>query len=140
MKKEEGPLCPSAQPEMAGSFVFAVIGGTACEPRAAYLAQPQPTTPELLALAVPVHPTEIFRFAAACAGSACQHYDGSRCRLAERTVQRLEPVTESLPACRLRPQCRWWQQEGKAACLRCPQIVTQLYVPTELLREVADPA
>ena len=137
MNADKGPLCPSAQPDMAGSVIFAIVGGTAEAPRAGYLVSPRPTTPDVLALTAPVQPSEVFRFAATCARSACQHYDGSRCQLARRTAQRLEPVTTALPPCPIRPQCQWWQQEGKAACLRCPQIVTQQYAPVALMREIA---
>jgi hypothetical protein len=134
-----GPLlCPSAQPEMTDSVVFGVIGGTVEEPRLAYLTEPHPVTDELFALSGPVNPTEIFRFAAPCAAHACQHFDGSNCRLATRIVQLLPVVVERLPSCRLRPKCRWWQQEGKAACMRCPQVVTEDYRPSELTRQAAD--
>jgi len=133
------PLCPSAQPEMEGSVVFGVVGGTVEEPCLAHLAEPQPVTDELLALAAPVDPTEVFRFAAPCAGGACQHFDGSNCRLAAKIVRFLPEVETGLPLCRLRPNCRWWQQEGKAACMRCPQIVTENYLPSEQLRQAADP-
>ena len=136
---ETPPFCPSAQPEMAGSVVFGVIGGTVEEPRVGYLAEPQPVTEELLKLSAPVKPTEVFRIAAPCAGSACQHFDGTNCRLARRIIRLVPAVVELLPPCRLRPQCRWWQQEGKAACMRCPQIVTEDYRPTEQLRQAADP-
>jgi len=130
-------LCPSAQPEMAGSFVFGVVVGTVDAPRAVPLAEPQPVTAELLALSAPIKPTEIFRFAAFCAGDACKHFDGARCRLVGRIVNELAPVTASLPFCRLRPHCRWWLQEGKAACMRCPQIVTEQCSPSELMSHVA---
>lgn len=133
-------LCPSAQPEMAGSVLFGVVGGTAAEPRLAYLSEPQPVTPELLSLAAPVRPTEVFRFAAPCAKHECQHFDGARCRLVTRLVSLVPPVVPGLPPCRLRPACRWWQEEGKAACLRCPLIVTENYRPTEELVMAADPA
>jgi hypothetical protein len=132
-------FCPSAQPEMVDSVAFGVIGGTANNPRVAYLTEPQPASNELLALANPVKPTEIFRFAAPCAGDACQHFDGSNCRLVTRVVQLLPRVVDVLPACRLRSKCRWWQQEGRAACLRCPQIVTENYTPSEQIRQAADP-
>lgn len=134
------PLCPSTQPEMEGSVVFGVVGGTLEEPRIAHLVEPQPVTDELLALSAPVAPTEVFRFAAPCAGSACQHFDGSNCRLAKKIVQLLPKVMTGLPPCRLRPDCRWWQQEGKAACMRCPQIVTETYHPSEQLQQAANPA
>lgn len=134
------PLCPSAQPEMAGSVVFAVVGGTAKEPLLAHLTHPQPVTDELLALSAPVTPTEVFRFAAPCANSACQHFDGSNCRLATKIVHLLPEVVAGLPPCRIRPNCRWWQQEGLRACMRCPQIVTENYFSSEQLRQAADPA
>ncbi len=134
------PLCPSAKPKMEGSVVFGVVGGTVEEPCLAHLVEPQPVTDELLALSGSVTPTEIFRFAAPCAGSACQHFDGSNCRLATKIVQLLPEVVAGLPPCRLRPNCHWWQQEGKAACMRCPQIVTETYHPSEQLRQAATPA
>ena len=137
--EETAPLCPSAQPEMADSVVFGVIKGTAAEPRLAHLARPRPVTPDLLALAAPVKPTEVFRFAAPCAASSCQHFDGSNCRLAQRVVELLPAIDEILPPCQLRSSCRWWQQEGKSACLRCPQIVTETYAPSERLNQAADP-
>lgn len=134
------PLCPSAKPEMDGSVVFGVVGGTVEKPRLAHLVEPQPVTDELLALSGSVTPTEIFRFAALCAGSACQHFDGENCRLATKIVQLLPEVVAGLPPCRLRSNCRWWQQEGKAACMRCPQIVTETHHPSEQLRQAANPA
>jgi len=134
------PLCPSAQPEMAGCMVFGVVGGTVEEPRVGYLEEPQPVTPELLSLSGPVKPTEVFRFAAPCAGTACQHFDGTHCRLVARIVERTPTAVEILSACRLRPSCRWWLQEGSAACLRCPIIVTENYQPSSGLRRAADPA
>jgi len=133
------PLCPSARPEMERSVVFGVVGGTAERPRLAYLDEPVPVTEEVLALAGPAGPTRILRIGAPCAGHGCRHFDGADCRLVTRVVELLPPVVDGLPACRLRPECRWWQQEGKAACLRCPQVVTDLSHPSELVRRVADP-
>jgi hypothetical protein len=138
--RTELPLCPSDLPTMDGSVVFGVAGEGGRGELLGYLARTVPVTAEVLALAAPVEPTEIFRFAAPCAGHACGHFDGSNCLLAERLVRLLPPVADGLPACQLRPQCRWWQQEGKAACLRCPQIVSDVFEPSELLRVVADTA
>jgi hypothetical protein len=116
----QAPLCPSAQPEMEGSVVFGVVGGMVTEPWIAYLDQILPVNDEILALTQLVKSTEVLRFAAPCAGRGCQHFDGTDCRLAKRTVRMLPIVTDRLPACRIRPNCRWFQQEGKAACLHCP--------------------
>jgi hypothetical protein len=133
------PLCPSARPDMDNSVIFGVVRRSLAEPRVGYLEEPQPVSNELLALAEPVNPTEVFRFAATCAGSCCQHFDGSNCRLATRIVLLMPAVVESLPPCAIRPHCRWWQQEGKAACRRCPAIVTESYQESESLRRAADP-
>lgn len=133
-------LCPSAQPDMEGSVVFGVITGTVEEPRLSHLVEPQPVTNELLALSKPVKPTEVFRFAAPCASKQCQHFDGSNCRLATKIVQLMPEVAAQSPPCRLRLNCRWWQQEGKAACIRCPQIVTETHHPSEQLQQAANPA
>jgi hypothetical protein len=134
------PLCPSALPGADGSVVFGVVGECAQGLRVDYLEQVVPVSESVLALAKNVEPTEIFRFGAPCAERACQHFDGADCRLARRIVRLLPAVGDGLPPCQLRPDCRWWQQEGKAACLRCPQIVSATYGPSDLLRLVASPS
>lgn len=119
-----------------------MVGGTADAPETAYLPAPQPVTEKLLELAKPVAPTEVFRFAAPCVCSGCAHFaaEASKCRLVEKVVRWMPVVVERLPACAIRPSCRWWQQEGRAACLRCPQVVTRNFKPTEAMRQAADPS
>lgn len=137
---EEKTLCPSARPESVNGVVFGLVGGTATAPRVAYLKQPLPVTNELMAKASgSVTPAEIFRTASSCVELGCQHFDGKDCRLSTRIVGKLSAVVEELPPCSIRRNCRWWQQEGKAACLRCPQIVTDNYSPSEQLRQAAEP-
>jgi hypothetical protein len=134
--------CPSSRPEMPGSAVFGVVLGSVEQPRVAYLDQPQPVTGELLALSGPVAPTEVFRFSAPCAGGACQHFDGTDCRLASRIVERLPSVVDDLPECAIRDACRWWLQEGAEACFRCPLIASENYGAAEFgepLRAAANP-
>ena len=133
------PLCPSGRPEAGESVVFGVVGGTVAAPQVGYLTEPVPVNEDVLALSGSVEPTEIFRMASTCAGHGCKHFDGSRCSLAMRVVEQLPPVVEALPACQIRQHCRWWQQEGKAACLRCPQVVTDNYYASDRLRQVAAP-
>jgi hypothetical protein len=136
---EKTTLCPSARPESEGSIVFGIISGTVAEPRVAYLKQPQPVTDELIAKASPITPAEIFRTASPCATKGCQHFDGQDCRLATRIVESFPAVAEELPPCSIRRDCRWWQQEGKAACMRCPQVITDNYNGSELALKVAMP-
>jgi len=132
-------LCPSAQPEMAGSVAFGVVTGTSGQPRVAWIEKPVPVSAELMALTAPVPATQVLRIAAPCQEKACCHFDGADCRLADRLVQLLPPATERLPACQIRPDCRWFLQEGKAACYVCPQIVTWTVNPTEELSRAAAP-
>lgn len=131
--------CPSAQPTEEGSFAFGVVGGSVGATQVSYLTERVPVTDDLLAMAAPVRPTEVFRFAAPCATSRCRHYDGSECNLVTKLVQLTPPVTQALPACALRPDCRWWQQEGKSACMRCPAIRTESFVAEDNYRYAANP-
>lgn len=140
MSTDQQTFCPSAQPDWEGAKVFGVVGGTPDAPVTAYLASPVPVTPELIEMAQPVDPAEVFRFAAPCACSGCGHYakESSSCKLAEKTVRWVPAVTESLPVCGIRPECRWWQQEGRAACMRCPQVITHNFNPTDVMRDAAN--
>ncbi len=125
MNAEERQVrCPSAQPGMEKLRVLGVVAPTPEGPRVAYLRHDVEASDDVLALAAPVQPTEVFRLSGSCAGGTCAHFQGQRCRLAERVVSMLLPVVSALPPCRIRPSCRWYVQEGREACLRCPQIAT----------------
>jgi hypothetical protein len=139
-KTVENTLCPSSQPNLADIVVFGVVEGTVEEPRVAYLEKAQPLNEELQTPSSPVKPTEMMRLASSCHEKGCVHFDGSECRLAMRIVEQLPTVTEILPACQIRSSCRWWQQEGKPACLRCPQVVTENHYVSPLLEQVANPS
>ncbi|MEH2255413.1 hypothetical protein [Nostoc sp.] len=54
-----------------------------------------------------------------------------------RIVEKLLPVAEALPPYSIRRDCRWWQQEGKAACMRCPQVITDNYNPYKVEIQVS---
>ena len=142
METQRRILCPSAPSHCQGAQVFGMVGGTADAPEVAYLPTPQPVTDELLQLSGPVRPGEVFRIAAPCACSGCGHFtpEASKCRLVEKVVQWLPIVVDKLPPCSIRPECRWWQQEGKAACIRCPQVVTENFKPIPEMRDAPNPA
>jgi hypothetical protein len=125
---------------MDGSLILGVLRQIDGVERLHHLAEPLPVTREVLALARDVRPTEIFRFAAPCAESACAHFDGSNCRLATKIVQHVGEVVDALPPCRIRPTCRWYTQEGRPACLRCPLIFSDTANPSEELAFAADPS
>ncbi len=133
------PLCPSSLPEQDGSLVIGVVNGSVEDPQVIYLSDPQPVSRDLLEHIPPGLSTEVLRCAAPCVEQACKHFDGSQCRLATRVVRILPQVVDTLPACRIRSRCRWWQQEGRLACLRCPQVVTDTSSPSPLLRQAALP-
>jgi hypothetical protein len=117
--------------------VLGVVSRDAHAPRLAYLDEPMAATPKTLELAAPLAVSEVFRLSARCEETKCMHFDGARCQLAVRIAKLLPEVVDHLPACNIRPSCRWFRQEGRAACLRCPQIVTGSHEADELLQQVA---
>jgi len=127
------PFCPSAQPHMREPRVLGVVR----DGETSYLAEHVPLTDDLLALTQPVGPSRVLRIAARCEENACTHFDGMNCRLAARIVQLLPATSDALPACLIRAECRWYRQEGRAACLRCPQIVTEFSDDNEAFRKAA---
>lgn len=129
-------LCPSALGHPGASVLIGVVGGTPEAPRVTPTEVALEVTPELLELAAPVSPSEVFRFASKCQGCACPHFSNDACQLAVRSVEILSEVTDKLPHCAIRPQCRWFRQEGPAICRRCPQIVTDQYRPSEEMLRV----
>jgi hypothetical protein len=129
-------FCPSSQPGVEGARVLGVVQHTSSGPEVAYLDEFLAATPEVLAMAAPLHPTEVFRLAARCQTHRCPHFDGANCGLAARIVQILPAAVDALPQCQIRPECRWFRQEGAAACRRCPQISTVNYDPSETMQSV----
>ena len=130
-------LCPSAQPGMDRARILGVVEHDGSDAVVAYLSEHVEATPDVLAMAAPLKPTEIFRLAATCAESKCPHFDGVDCRLATRVVELMDPVVEALPPCLIRKECRWYSQEGAAACRRCPAVTTVTYDLSAKVREVA---
>ena len=126
--------CPSAQPDWEDSVAIGVVEGTVEKPRLVHFGRALPVNQKLLALANPVTPTEVFRFAAPCAQARCVHFQKSLCNLVTQIVEVLPSMTDTLPACSIRAQCRWWLQEGKPACLRCGQVVTDNPSPSQEMR------
>lgn len=130
-------LCPSAQPGMDRCRVLGVVRQEGSTPTLEYLNRFLPATTEILAMAAPLKPTEVFRLAATCAEHKCPHFDGADCQLATRVVQILPAIVDALPPCIIRAECRWYSQEGSAACKRCPAITTVSYDLSPQVREVS---
>ncbi len=117
-----GPsLCPSFAPDGPGiGRAFAVIDGPAEAPVARALPETLPVDEALFERAAPHHPSELFRIAATCEASSCKNHRDGRCRLGAM-IATAEPPTRLAP-CAIRPQCRWWLQEGPRACGGCPSL------------------
>jgi len=132
--------CPSSQATDEGARIFGVITGTPEQHRVGYLTETVPISEQVLALAGDAKPTELFRIAAPCAGASggCKHFKGNTCSLAKRIVEGVPAVVNALPACEIRPTCRWFRQEGKAACFRCPQVMTDKSNASDYEKRIAD--
>ena len=68
-------------------MVLGVVQQDGSRPVVEYLNARVPATPEILALAAPLKPTEVFRLAATCAEHKCPHFDGADCRLRAERLQ-----------------------------------------------------
>jgi hypothetical protein len=129
-------LCPSANPDVADLRIIGVVEHGVEGPRVAYLNESLPATPELLGMAAPLPPTAVFRLAGTCQTNRCPQFAANKCTLAARVIGMLPAVIDKVTNCQIRPNCRWFRQEGIDACLRCPQVVTTNYNPTTLLKKV----
>lgn len=109
---------------MQDARVFGVLAGKPEERRVGYLERAVELTPELARALDNVPPTQVLRIAARCEEQRCGHFDGVRCTLAERIRASLPSVVDSLPPCAIRSSCRWYAEQGREICFRCPQVAT----------------
>jgi hypothetical protein len=122
---------------MPGTAIHGVLD--AASGRILYLDSPQPVTPQLLAATAPLLPTQVLRLSAPCQKEACGHFTGSECSLVDRLVQILPATTKDLPHCAIRPACRWFRERAAQACIRCATIVTDEFVRSKAMAELAEP-
>src|SRR5215831_8020770 len=137
LEQKQRLSCPSAQPDMEGARVFGVIGGSVEEPRVAYLKESAVVDESTFGTLGALQPTHVFRFAARCEEHRCAHYNGQRCTLVQRIVEKLDPVVDLLPSCVVRPTCRWFAEVGSEACRRCPQVITLIPKADDKLNQAA---
>lgn len=72
-------------------------------------------------------PENRFRFVSTCRLRGCKQWSGQACGVAKHVMQFVKSVEgEPTPACSIRPQCRWHQQEGPSICRVCPYIITDV--------------
>jgi hypothetical protein len=129
-------LCPSSTGTFQNSVLIGVVTAHADGPRVVSTERAIPVTPEILKMAEPVGPSEVFRFASPCQAGKCPHFQNQACQLAVRSVELLPSVVEELPRCSIRSHCRWFRQEGAAICKRCPQVVTNQCKPSETMIQI----
>jgi len=132
-------LCPSTSVDNATRVIGVVQRISEDGPQVAYAAGPVPFTDELRALTAPVDAGEVLRLAGPCAEERCAHYADERCSLGERAVAELPSVVQRVPRCSIRSHCRWYAEQGIAACLRCPGIVTSTRDGNDRMRVAATP-
>jgi hypothetical protein len=130
--------CPSAQATADGARIFGVMTGTPESYRVGYLTDTLPVSEKYVALAGSAKPTQLFRIASTCAEGGCKHFKSNACSLAQRIVESIPAVVNALPACQIRSTCRWFRQEGKEACFRCPQVVTDKANASDFEKQIAD--
>lgn len=120
--------CPSARAE-PGNLLY----GRVHEGRVERLGTPLTVTPDFVeAVAASGPPERRFRFAGTCQEGLCAQWTGSGCGVIERVLAELAPPpgeTVALPRCFLRASCRWFAQEGGAACAACSHVVTDRRAP-----------
>jgi hypothetical protein len=129
-------LCPSSRGTLENSLLIGVVTSHADGPRVIPTERAIPVTTEILRMAEPAGPSEVFRFASPCQTGKCPHFKHEACQLAVRSVDLLEAVVDGLPKCSIRPHCRWFHQEGAEICKRCPQVVTDQFHPTDTMVQI----
>jgi hypothetical protein len=123
----EERLCPSARAG-PGAFLFGVVGP---DSRVAYIGSPVVVDDNFMRRATQGRaPEKRFRFADRCVQSGCVFWNNERCDVAAAAVGHAAVSTDinlkSLPRCGIRPNCRWFAQEGANACRACPLVVTDV--------------
>lgn len=126
-------LCPSGRC-LPGNLVIGVVDERAS---ITFLGIPQRIDEEFVSAArtTTVPPEARLRFAEECVEGRCAQWDGDGCGLARRARARSmnPPITDTaqneasdqvpLPRCGIRHSCRWWAQEGRAACATCVWVI-----------------
>jgi hypothetical protein len=115
-------MCPSSRCE-PGSSLIAILGD---EGRLAHVTPALPVDAAFVESARRHgSPEARMRFASPCLQAGCAQWTGSSCGIIEKVVAaEVGPQGGRLPRCAIRPSCRWYAQEGAAACRACPLVVT----------------
>jgi hypothetical protein len=118
-------MCPSTP--KANATVF--LGMITPAGRVAYVTPAMPAEVALSGLPDGAGPAESqYRLAGPCVTSSCGFWTGEHCGLGARLVESYReaavPDEATLPRCAIRRTCRWYAEQGPAACPACSHVVT----------------
>lgn len=118
--------CPSAECS-SGNWLFGLVRGDGTVGR---LTPPVKIDKEFVDIAnLGRDPQKRFRFVGDCVEKRCEHWNEKKCQIAKQIVTAIESDVAQEPIrepqkCSFRPECRWFSQEGWAACGVCLHVIT----------------
>ena len=118
---KSGFLCPSA-PLYAGSKLLGVVKGAN---QVDILAEPIEVDEAFVQAANKGKAAEQkFRFVNKCLKSGCEQWSETSCGVIKRVLDNIEArvLKDEIPECSIRPECRWFNQEGYNACKVCTRV------------------
>ena len=127
MKETQNKTCPSSLGQV-GSNLLGVVNANGT---VGFFNDPVEVTQEFLNEAGDFENLErSFRFSNKCVQNGCKQWTGKECGVI-KAVLALDsiPAKNDLPACSIRPTCRWFYQEGTVACNGCRYVVTNVSEP-----------
>ena len=125
---EPGVLCPSGKCQ-EGSLLLGIVEA---DGRVGFLGEPLRVDEDFVVKAKEGRaPERRFRFSSRCLETGCRQWTGSRCGVIDGVMAEAGPQETGvgLPACGIRPQCRWFRQSGAEACGVCPFVITDTTEP-----------
>lgn len=123
MENKESILCPSSRAQKGARL----LGIRQADGQVAILPQPLLINDAFIEAASKHSPAEQqFRFTNKCVESGCRQWTGSRCTVADSVLSVMNElaVSNELPACAIRQQCRWFNQNGADSCKVCSFVIT----------------
>jgi hypothetical protein len=126
-QREEPPerMCPSTP--AANATVF--LGMITPAGRVAYVTPAVPSATVLQTLDDTAGTLESrYRFAGRCVTGSCGFWTGDHCGLGAKLAASYQEVAGAAPAelprCAIRRTCRWFAEQGAAACSPCSYVTT----------------
>lgn len=125
MKTNKTILCPSSRAQTGARL----LGIRQEDGRVAILPEPLKIDESFIDISNQLaHAEQQFRFTNKCVESGCKQWTGQRCGVSDNLIQASQflKLDNSLPECGIRAQCRWYNQNGAAACNICPLVITEV--------------